>query len=210
MFGLHESAVHQHIQQCQQLVGRLAPRGAGFFAGKLFPSVAGVAPHRLGGVQRLEVAHKGQQLPLVLRLKGFAAQQGEPGDIVRLAGGKYLVAHGLIKGLTVGKVPCYGVEAARAVVAAAGHKNAGAHPGAVGDIVILDVCVVHSFISSWLALSVKTLRFCQLPQSGSLWQYGKLCRFAKVSPFGRGGTAGDGEGEDAFLYAKITDAARGP
>ena len=144
VFGLHESAVHQHIQQCQQLVGHLAPRGTGLFAGKLFPSVAGIAPHRFGRVQRLEVAHKGQQLPLVLRLKGFAAQQGEPGDIVRLAGGKYLVAHGLIKGLTVGKVPCHGVEAARTVVAAAGYKNAGAHPGAVGDIVILDVCVVHA------------------------------------------------------------------
>ena len=42
VFGLHESAVHQHIQQCQQLVGHLAPRRAGLFAGKLFPSVAGV------------------------------------------------------------------------------------------------------------------------------------------------------------------------
>ena len=47
VFGLHESAVHQHIQQCQQLVGHLAPRGTGLFAGKLFPSVAGIAPHRL-------------------------------------------------------------------------------------------------------------------------------------------------------------------
>ena len=87
-----------------------------------------------------------QQLTLVLWFKGFAAQQGKPGDIVRLAGGEYLVAHGLIKGLTVGKIPCHGVEAARAVVAAAGHKNAGAHPGAVGDIVIFDVCVVHADI----------------------------------------------------------------
>ena len=146
VLGLHESAVHQHIQQRQQLVGHLAPRGAGLFAGKLLPSVAGVAPHRLGGVQRLEVAHKGQQLPLVLWFKRFAAQQGEPGDIVRLAGGEYLVAHGFIKGLTVAKVPCHGVEAARAVVAAAGHKNAGAHPGAVGDIVIFDVCVVHAHV----------------------------------------------------------------
>ena len=79
-------------------------------------------------------------------LKDHKRPDGREIRLVRLAGGEYLVAHGLIKGLTVVKIPCHGVEAARAVVAAAGHKNTGAHPGAVGDIVIFDVCVVHAHV----------------------------------------------------------------
>ena len=141
---LHEFTVHQHIQQLQQLIGHLAPGGAGLFAGELLPGVAGVAPDRFVGVQGLEVAHKGQQLPLVFRLKGLAAQQGQPGNVVRLAGGEHLIAGGLVKGLAVGKIPGHGVEAAGAAVAAAGNKYAGAHAGPVGNVVILDGCVVHS------------------------------------------------------------------
>jgi len=141
---LHEFTVHQHIQQLQQLIGHLAPGGAGLFAGELLPGVAGVAPDCFVGVQGLEVAHKGQQLPLVFRLKGLAAQQGQPGNVVRLAGGEHLIAGGLVEGLAVGKIPGHGVEAAGAAVAAAGNKYAGAHAGPVGNVVILDGCVVHS------------------------------------------------------------------
>ena len=130
-------------EQLQQLIGHLAPGGAGLFAGELLPGVAGVAPHRFVRVQGLEVAHKGQQLPLVLRFHGFAAQQGKPGDVVRLAGGKHLVAGGFVKGLAVAEVPCHSIEAPRAVVAAAGHEYAGAHARAVGDVVIFNGCVVH-------------------------------------------------------------------
>lgn len=72
---LHELAVHQHIQQAQQLVGSFTPGKTWLFAGQLFPGVAGIAPHRFVGVQGLEVAHEGQQLPLIFRLHGFAAQQ---------------------------------------------------------------------------------------------------------------------------------------
>ena len=141
---LHEFTVHQHIQQLQQLIGHLASGQAGLLAGKLLPGVAGVAPHRFVGVQGLEVAHKGQQLPLVFRFKGLAAQQGQPGNVVRLAGGEHLIAGGLVEGLAVGKIPGHGVEAAGAAVAAAGNKYAGAHAGPVGNVVILDGCVVHS------------------------------------------------------------------
>ena len=37
----------------------------------------------------------------------------------------------------------------------------------------------------------------QLPQSGSPWQNDKVSGFAKASPFGRGVTERDGEGEAA-------------
>ena len=54
---------------------------------------------------------------------------------------------------------------------------------------------------SWLALSVKPYRACQLSQRESPWHDGKvsgqtitLSGFARGSPFGRGVTAGDGEG----------------
>ena len=95
------------------------------------------------GVEGLEVPHKGQKLPLVLRLHGFAAQQAQPGDIVRLAGGEDFVADGLVEGLAVTEIPGHRIEAAGAVMAAPGNEDAGAHTGAVGDIVIFDGSVVH-------------------------------------------------------------------
>ena len=71
------------------------------------------------------------------------AQQGDACNIVGLAGCKDLVAHGLVEGLTVPEIPCHLVEAARAVVPAARNKDAGAHPRPIGNVVILDCCVIH-------------------------------------------------------------------
>ena len=143
MLSLHEPAVHEDVQQGQQFIGDFAPGGAGLCAGQLLPGVAGVAPDRFMGVEGLEVPHKGQKLPLVLRLHGFAAQQAQPGDIVRLAGGEDFVADGLVEGLAVAEIPGYRIEAAGAVMAAPGNEDAGAHTGAVGDIVIFDGSIVH-------------------------------------------------------------------
>ena len=42
VLGLHKAAVHQHIQQAQQLVGDFAPGVAGNRPGQLLPGVAGV------------------------------------------------------------------------------------------------------------------------------------------------------------------------
>ena len=50
-----------------------------------------------------------------------------------------------------------------------------------------------------LALSVKSYGFASSPKVGALGSPRKVHLFAKASPFGRGGTAGDGEGEDAAL-----------
>ena len=143
MLGLHKAAVHQHIQQAQQLVGDFAPGVAGDRPGQLLPGVAGVAPDRLFGVEGLEVADKGKKLPLVLRLHGLAAQQGDAGDIVRLAGGENFVADGLIKGLAVIEIPCHLIEAAGAVVPAARDEHTGAHAGPVGNVVILNCSKIH-------------------------------------------------------------------
>ena len=143
MLSLHEAAIHQHVQQTQQLVGDFTPCVTGNLAGQLFPCVAGVAPDRFLRVKGFEILHEGHQLPLVLRLHWLAAQQGEARDIVRLAGGEYLVADGLVEGGTVAEVPCHLVEAAGAVVAAPGDEDAGANPRPVGDVIIFNGCVVH-------------------------------------------------------------------
>ena len=52
---------------------------------------------------------------------------------------------------------------------------------------------------SILALSVKSYGFASSPKVGALGSPHKVHLFAKASPFGRGVTAGDGEGEDAAL-----------
>ena len=51
-----------------------------------------------------------------------------------------------IKGLAVGKVPGHGVKALGTVAAAARHKQAGAHPRAVGDITKFDVGIIQGCI----------------------------------------------------------------
>ena len=71
------------------------------------------------------------------------AQQGDACNIVGLAGCKDLVAHSLVERLAVPEIPCHLVEAARAVVPAARNKDAGAHPRPIGNVVILDCCVIH-------------------------------------------------------------------
>lgn len=162
MLCLHELAVHQHIQQAQQLVGGFTPGKTWLFAGQLFPGVAGIAPYRFVRVQGLEVAHEGQQLPLIFRLHGFAAQQRKTRDIVRLAGCKHFVAGGFVEGLAIVKVPRHGVEAPRAVVAAAGHEHAGAHPRAVGNVIVFDGCVVHNMIP----VLYKEMEACRCGPSG--------------------------------------------
>ena len=73
VLGLHKAAVHQHIQQAQQLVGDFAPGVAGDRPGQLLPGVAGVAPDRLFGGRG----------PLKLRTKGrssrwFSGSMGSP------------------------------------------------------------------------------------------------------------------------------------
>ena len=143
VLGFHKAAVHQNIQQTQQLICDLTAGRAGNTAGQLFPGVTGIAPDALIRVQRPEVADKGQQLSLVLRLKRLTAQQGDACNIVGLAGCKDLVAHSFVEGLTVPEIPCHLVEAARAVVPAARNKDAGAHPRPIGNVVILDCCVIH-------------------------------------------------------------------
>ena len=47
VLGFHKAAVHQNIQQTQQLIGDLTAGRAGNTAGQLLPGVAGIAPDAL-------------------------------------------------------------------------------------------------------------------------------------------------------------------
>ena len=51
------------------------------------------------------------------------------------------------KGLAVGEVPGFPVEAVPAVVAAAAHKEGDADAGTVGNIIFLNDCVIHKLTS---------------------------------------------------------------
>ena len=74
VLGFHKAAVHQNIQQAQQLICDLTAGRAGNTAGQLLPGVTRIAPDALIRVQRPEVADEGQQFPLILRLKRLTAQ----------------------------------------------------------------------------------------------------------------------------------------
>ena len=98
VLGFHKAAVHQNIQQAQQLVGDLTAGRAGNTAGQLLPGVTGIAPDALIRVQRPEVADKGQQLPLILRLKRLTTQQGDACNIVGWQDAKISLRTALSKG----------------------------------------------------------------------------------------------------------------
>ena len=140
---LDEAAVYEDVQQGQQLVGDFAPGGTRVLAGELLPRIAGVAPNGLVRVEGFEIPDEGEKLPLVFRLHGLAAQKAQPGDVGGLAGGKDLVADGLVEGLAVAEIPCHLVEAAGAVVAAPGDEHTRPHAGAVGDVIVFNGSVIH-------------------------------------------------------------------
>ena len=50
----------------------------------------------------------------------------------------------LRKRLAIGKIPCFGLEAALAVVRAARDEQTCPHAGAVCDITGLDSCIIHA------------------------------------------------------------------
>ena len=142
---LEEGAVHQHVDQAEHLVGDLTPGMAGLQQ-LGFVDVAGIAPDGLVGIEHPHIVQEGHQRPLVLRLEGFPAQQRKPVDVLRGQAAQDLVAHRLVKGLAVVKIPGHGVEAVGAVPPAARDKQARADAFPVGDITVFDRCVIHSRI----------------------------------------------------------------
>ena len=140
---LHEIPVHQYVDVLQQLVGHLAATGAGLQNFRLI-MVAGIAPNGLLGEQYLYILYKGQQFPLVLRFQRLAPQQRKAVDVLRLQAFQDLVADLLGKRFAIMEIPRHRIETVGAVAPAAGDKQAGAHALAVGDVAVLDGCVIHT------------------------------------------------------------------
>ena len=105
--------------------------------------VAGVAPDLLVRVALLHPPQKWQQHRLVGRLEWFAPQQGQALHIGGRQGIQDLVLLRPGKGLAVAEVPGLLIEAAGAVVGAAGDEQGHPYSGSVGHVRPLDGRVIH-------------------------------------------------------------------
>lgn len=109
----------------------------------LFVDVAGVAPDILMGRGVTQGSNQVQQGRLVSGVQGLAPEDGEPGDVIRGQAMDNFRRYGLGEGGAVVKIPGDFVETTGTAVGTARDKKAGAYPGAVGDIIVFDGCVVH-------------------------------------------------------------------
>mgnify|MGYP000853369271 CR=1 FL=1 len=73
-------------------------------------------------------------------------QQRKPIDVTGGQTLQYFIANFLGKRRTVAEIPCHGIEAVRAVAAAAGNEQARAHALPVGNITIFNGCVIHGVL----------------------------------------------------------------
>ena len=76
----------------------------------------------------------------------YYAQQRKPIDVTGGQTLQYFIANFLGKRRTVAEIPCHGIEAVRAVAAAAGNEQARAHALPVGNITIFNGCVIHGVL----------------------------------------------------------------
>ena len=144
---LHEPAVHQHVQQGQHLVRHL-PSGVAGGSRQLLVGEAGKAPDGLFRQLPPHPAEKGHQGPLVGRLEGLPAQQGQAVDVAGGQEGKEVVLRLSGEGLTVGEIPGLGLEAVLAAVGTAGDKQADPNSLAVGNVAVFDLAVVQGALLS--------------------------------------------------------------
>ena len=136
------SSVYQNVDEREHLVGDLAPRAA-LGQQVAFEGVARVAPHRFIGIGGAESPQKRQQRTLVTGLKGLAAQQRQPADIIGRDEGDDLVLGVLRVGLTVGEIPRFGVEASFAMMGAARNEKRHADAQPVRDVLCFYLTPAH-------------------------------------------------------------------
>ena len=143
LFLQHERAVHQHVDAAEHLPHKSRVADP---AGQQVPveQEARKGPHIFAGAARPQLPQQFRHGGLVGRLERLAAKQGQPGHIGRLQGMQDRVDDVLRKRLAIGKIPCFGLEAALAVVRAARDEQACPHAGAVCDITGLDCRVIHA------------------------------------------------------------------
>ena len=141
---LDEPPVYQYVDAGQHPVRCLAPGIAAVMQQLVLQTEAGEAPDGLMGVLLPYLPQQGQQLPLVLRLEGLAAQHGQAVDKRLVQLGEDLRLRLIGKGLAVVEVPRLGLEAVGTVVGAAGDEQRHPHADPIGDITFFQLSVVHS------------------------------------------------------------------
>ena len=140
---LHKLSIHQHIQQGKQRIRLLAAAPGRHLPQQLFQRITRITPNAFSWTLLPEAAQEGKQSLLILWLHGFTTQERKPGNVGGFATLNDFFLRGGGKGLTVVKVPGYGIKAVFAPVGTAGNKQAGTNPRTVGNVIMLDIGVVH-------------------------------------------------------------------
>ena len=132
--------VHQHVQLLQQRPAVL-PHLPGC---QVLKQVPGVAPDVLLRKALPHLAHQVQHRPLVPGVAGLAPQEGQPLDVGFPQCLQHRVRRLLGEGVPIFKIPGLRVEALRASVGAAGHKDRDPDARPVGHVDGANIRVVHS------------------------------------------------------------------
>lgn len=113
----------------------------------LIEKIAGEAPEIFFRIGFLESFHQGEKSLLVDRLHGLAAEESHALVAVLPQLSDDVVFRFFREGLAVVKRPCIRIEAAFAVVGAAGNEKGKADARPVGDIIFFDSGVVHKYLA---------------------------------------------------------------
>ena len=141
---LYEFAVNDAVDVGEHLVRVF---GVHMASGHQIPvvGVAGIAPDIFFRVGLAHSAEKSGDCSLILRLKGLSAKDGQSLNVGRGEKFQDAVFLFLCEGLAVVEIPGHCVEAAFAVMTAAGDEQTDPHAGAVRDIKFFNVGVIHFF-----------------------------------------------------------------
>ena len=109
--------------------------------------ITGVAPDGFVRIGLADIFQKTCKNLLVLRLERLTAKKREAFYIRRL----HKLYDGSVccfcKGLSIIKVPGFGIEAAFTMMTAAGNKQAYTNAGAIGNVIWLNSTIMHDIIS---------------------------------------------------------------
>lgn len=144
---LDVGAVHEHVDAGEHAVGDLGTTQVSGIE-QILEQVAREAPDGLVRKLGLHALEKVHETTLIARLHRLAAQKREPADVRRAYALDELVFHLARERLAEIEAPGLGLEALRAMMRAATHEQRRARAGAVGDVTVFNLGVVHRSVLS--------------------------------------------------------------
>ena len=111
---------------------------------QLLPSIARVSPDILIRASLLYPTKKRQQDSLALWLKGIAAKQRQPINVIWPEKLQYMIFRFFTKGLSIVKSPSFWLETAGAAISAARYEKADPDTQTVCNIAVFNCTVIHS------------------------------------------------------------------